>query len=86
MKEIYYLIIKVHNSVNNRLAKDQLSQHDPAFPKIIFPSQKQCPKCYLPSVKNIDELADHESPWVKNEILLFLTSFYSKFQIETPGK
>lgn len=36
----------------------------------------------MPSVGNIEELADHESPWEINEVLLFLTSYYSKYNIE----
>jgi hypothetical protein len=69
----------IHNSVNKRLKNDESS--DPLHPKSLFPSKVQCPKCYLPNV-DVDKLADHESPWIKNEVLLFITSFYSKYQIE----
>lgn len=74
------LNIKVHNNVNKRLAIEDTN--DPLHPKILFPSKSQCPKCYLANVENIQDLKDHESPWITNEVLLFLTSFYSKYQIE----
>lgn len=63
------------------MANDQITESDPKFPKRLFPSQTQCPNCYLPSVKNIDELSDHESPWNNKECLLFLSSYYSRYQI-----
>lgn len=69
----------IHNSVNKRLKTDIST--DPLHPKQLFPSKSQCPKCYLPNI-NVENLADHESPWITNEVLLFLTSFYSKYQIE----
>jgi hypothetical protein len=68
--------------VNRRLANDQITEQDPQHPKVLFPTQKQCPKCYISLAKNINDLAEHESPWNINEVLLFLTSFYSKYQIE----
>jgi hypothetical protein len=64
------------------LANDELTEKDPQHPKVLFPTPKQCPKCYLSLAKNINDLAEHESPWNINEVLLFLTSFYSKYQIE----
>lgn len=67
--------------MNRRLANDQITESDPKFPKRLFPSQAQCPNCYLPSVRNIDELSEHESPWNTRECLLFLTSYYSRVQI-----
>lgn len=85
MKKAFYFISlirflnKVHNSVNKRLANDEST--DPIHPKIQFPSQQQCPKCYLADV-DVKNLKEHESPWVINEVLLFLSSFYSKYQIE----
>jgi hypothetical protein len=75
------LYLTVHNRVNRRLEHDQIIENDPKFPKRQFPSQEQCPNCYLPAVKNADELADHEAPWNTRECLLFLTSYYSRYQI-----
>lgn len=67
--------------MNRRLANDQITESDPKFPKRLFPSQTQCPNCYLPGIRNIDELSDHESPWNTKECLLFLSSYYSRYQI-----
>lgn len=67
--------------MNRRLANDQITESDPKFPKRQFPSQSQCPNCYLPGIRNIDQLSDHESPWNMRECLLFLTSYYSRYQI-----
>lgn len=67
--------------MNRRLASDQITESDPKFPKRLFPSQTQCPNCYLPGIRNIDELSDHESPWNSKECLLFLSSYYSRYQI-----
>lgn len=63
------------------MAKDQITEQDPKHPKLQFPSAQQCPKCYLESVKG-KALAEHESPWSTNDVLLFLSSFYSKYQID----
>ena len=66
-------IWKVHNQVNERLQKeDKDGTSDPAFPKILFPSKSQCSSCYS---TNGEEFVD-------SEVLKYLTSFYSKFQIE----
>ena len=63
------------------MARDEITEQDPSHPKILFPTKKQCPKCYISTVKHTGDLAEHESPWIQNEALLFLTSFYSKYQI-----
>lgn len=68
--------------MNKRLAKESITGNDPAFPKVLFPTQKQCPKCYLPSVRHLDNLADHESPFQVKELLLFLSTYFSKYHIE----
>lgn len=68
--------------MNKRLANDQITEQDPKFPKEQFPTRTQCPKCYLATVKNVEDLAEHESPWNMKEILLFLTSYFSKYRIE----
>ena len=70
--------------MNKRLARDAVAGNDPAAPKILFPSAKQCPKCYLPTVQNtnLENLAEHESPFQDKEVLLFLSSFYSKYHIQ----
>lgn len=62
------------------MANDQLTETDPKFPKTPFPSEQQCPKCYLPNSSK-KKLADHESLWAISEITLFLCAYYSKFQI-----
>jgi hypothetical protein len=72
---------KVHNKVNKRLSKNTETQ-DPMHPKVLFPTLKQCPKCYLTGQNGLGQLQDHESHWVLNEAILFVASFYSRFQIE----
>lgn len=68
-------IWKVHNKVNMRLKKEDtdLKLSDPAFPKALFPSKAQCADCYAPN---------EEEKLIEEEVLKFLVSFYSKFQIE----
>ena len=63
------------------MAKDQITEQDPKHPKIQFPSFQQCPKCYLETAKD-KVLAEHESPWSVNDVVIFISSFYSKYQID----
>jgi hypothetical protein len=72
----------VHNSVNKRLARESISGNDPVYPKELFPTVKQCPKCYVTTTSKIEDFAEHESPFKTKETLLFLSSFYSKYHIE----
>ncbi len=67
---------KVHNSVNERLKKEE--NNDPAHPKELFPSKAQCPKCYRDS----NDLKAGEPPFVSSEVLAYLQLYYSKFHIE----
>jgi hypothetical protein len=76
----FFLTFSVHNKVNKRLAITS-THNDPQHPKILFPTKKQCPACYLPGI-NAETLSEHESPFQIKEVLLFLTSFYSKYHIE----
>ena len=50
------LYTPVHNNVNKRLASDPTTDNDPAYPKQLFPSIKQCPKCYIPSKTKVEDL------------------------------
>lgn len=63
-------IWEIHNRVNERL-KTEKGNNDPKYPKEIYPNKSQCSKCY-----NAD-LSFNE-----NEVVNYLVSFYSKFQIE----
>ena len=58
--------------MNKRLAKDHLADQDPVYPKVIFPSSVQCPKCY--------SITD-ENSWNTDEVASFLMSYYSKRNI-----
>ena len=54
---------------------------DPIYPKILFPSRKDCAQCYV-SLKDNDTQSEYnEKTWVEAEILSFLNSFYSKHRI-----
>lgn len=64
-------IWSVHNKINERLKKEGAG--DPVYPKVVFPTKTQCPKCYA---------SDSNNQFNDKEIVQYLTSFYSKFQIE----
>lgn len=68
--------------MNHRLAKEN-GEHDPLFPKVQFPTQEQCPKCYLNKTNSLD-IENNSSSLTTNpeEILKFLISFYSKEKIQ----
>ena len=55
----------VHNSVNERLKKED--NNDPSYPKSVFPSRDQCPKCYK---ANFENLKIGEDPFVKSELMM----------------
>ncbi|XP_017008689.2 sulfhydryl oxidase 2 [Drosophila takahashii] len=55
---------KLHNFINKQLAGD--STEDPQFPKIQFPSEKDCPNC-----------RDNQSEWRTEEVLKYLKNIYS---------
>ncbi|RWS30728.1 sulfhydryl oxidase 1-like isoform X2, partial [Leptotrombidium deliense] len=63
---------KAHNKVNKRLAGDRTE--DPKHPKIQFPSQQQCPKCYT-----------ENNEWKESEVVNFLTKRYQKASIVKNG-
>ncbi|KAM9761419.1 sulfhydryl oxidase 1 [Menidia menidia] len=63
-----------HNRVNNRIA-GALSE-DPLFPKIQWPSPDMCPACH--AVKD-----NGEHKWNKDQVLSFLTSYFSSSSILT---
>jgi len=64
------------------LAKEN-GEHDPLFPKVQFPTQEQCPKCYLNKTNSLDVEQNSSSLSTDpDEILKFLISFYSKEKIE----
>ncbi|KAL1516670.1 hypothetical protein ABEB36_000552 [Hypothenemus hampei] len=62
---------EAHNEVNKRLSGDDTE--DPEFPKIQFPSEKQCPQC----IKS-DE-------WDNNEVLKYLKQIYSSVNVRYLG-
>uniref|UniRef100_A0A8C6T1R2 Sulfhydryl oxidase n=1 Tax=Neogobius melanostomus TaxID=47308 RepID=A0A8C6T1R2_9GOBI len=63
-----------HNRVNNRLA-GALSE-DPYFPKIQWPSPEMCSVCHTVKVNG-----DHK--WDLDQVLVFLTSYFSNTSILT---
>uniref|UniRef100_A0A8C6T0L9 Sulfhydryl oxidase n=1 Tax=Neogobius melanostomus TaxID=47308 RepID=A0A8C6T0L9_9GOBI len=65
-----------HNRVNNRLA-GALSE-DPYFPKIQWPSPEMCSVCHTVKVNG-----DHK--WDLDQVLVFLTSYFSNTSILTGG-
>ncbi len=71
------------------MAADDSREKDTQHPKVQFPTRKQCPKCYKPAMDKIDPAQlsqpNYEPPfeWDLNEIFKFLTTYYSKNQIET---
>jgi thiol oxidase len=70
---------KVHNNVNKRLSLEE--NNDPSFPKIIFPSQQQCEKCYTKKLENKTNI-ELNSIFDSNQVYIFLKSYYSKESIE----
>ena len=81
--KLNYSLILVHNSVNKRLAND--FTEDPFYPKVLFPTRKQCPKCYRVLSNNSSSLANskiQEPSWVMGEVMSFLSTFYSKSNIK----
>lgn len=70
VKYIWY----IHNKVNERLKNED--NNDPVYPKIQFPNKTQCSKCFKENTNA------NESPFIESEVIQYLTSFYSKFQIE----
>ncbi|XP_016977935.2 LOW QUALITY PROTEIN: sulfhydryl oxidase 1 [Drosophila rhopaloa] len=54
---------EAHNNINRQLAGG--STEDPKFPKIQFPSKKDCPSC-----------RDHQSKWRMDEVLKYLKHIY----------
>ncbi|XP_076091169.1 sulfhydryl oxidase 1-like [Mytilus galloprovincialis] len=63
-----------HNKANKRLHGDQ--SEDPLHPKIMFPSERVCPKCR----KGIEK-DDSNREWDKNEVLKFIVKMYDKENI-----
>ncbi|XP_036674372.3 sulfhydryl oxidase 2 [Drosophila suzukii] len=55
---------EAHNYINKQLAGG--SSEDPKFPKIQFPSERDCPSC-----------RDNQSEWRTDEVLKYLKSIYS---------
>ncbi|XP_016991027.1 sulfhydryl oxidase 1-like [Drosophila rhopaloa] len=55
---------EAHNEVNQRLAGDPITE-DPKFPKIQFPSVKNCPTC-----------RNNNSEWQEKEVLKYLKRIY----------
>ncbi|CAC5422405.1 QSOX [Mytilus coruscus] len=63
-----------HNKANKRLHGDQ--SEDPLHPKIMFPSERVCPKCR----KGIEKDGSNRD-WNKNEVLEFIVKMYDKENI-----
>lgn len=63
---------KAHNEVNKRLAGDRTE--DPQYPKIQFPSEKNCPKC-----RNADDT------WNEPEVLIYLQHVYNSLNVRYIG-
>lgn len=61
-----------HNEVNKRLAED--ASEDPKFPKIQFPSSKDCPSC-----------RDQNNDFIESEVLKFLKSIYDIRNVSSYG-
>ncbi|XP_044570043.1 sulfhydryl oxidase 1-like [Drosophila ananassae] len=61
-----------HNEVNKRLA-DDLSE-DPRFPKIQFPSSKDCPSC-----------RNQKNDFIESEVLKFLKGIYDISHVSSYG-
>jgi len=55
---------EAHNYVNKQLAGD--STEDPKFPKIQFPSERDCPKC-----------RNNATEWRTEEVLHYLKGIYT---------
>jgi len=63
---------QVHNKVNRRLANEKDQEQDPNFPKVLFPSKIQCPKCHVES-----EDSNNKATWDLKEVLDYLIKYYS---------
>lgn len=61
-----------HNEVNTRLSGD--ATEDPEFPKIQFPSKKNCPKCY-----------NSDGSWNSTDVLKYLKHMYSNVNVRYLG-
>lgn len=66
----------VHNKVNRRLAHEPGQDPDPEFPKVLFPTKSQCPKCHMDNDEN-----DHKVTWNLREVGEYLKSYYSSSNI-----
>lgn len=69
-------MVLVHNKVNRRLAHEPGQDPDPEFPKVLFPTKSQCPKCHMDTDEN-----DHKVTWNLREVGEYLKSYYSSSNI-----
>jgi len=71
---------RTHNLVNSRVQglEAQYDDGDPAFPKVQWPTEAECPKCRRASSFLTTGRTNNESTWNLDEVVLFLDRYYGK--------
>lgn len=64
--------------MNRRLANEKDNDQDPKFPKVLFPTKTQCPKCRVESPETSNDDNANKATWNLREVQNYLNKYYSR--------